>query len=396
VTANRSAIAAAEGHPLGAGLSVAPPPMTERLSELLSARVLGNAIDEYGLAVAALLAVFVALRLAKSFLAAWLAAFARRTETELGDLFVRLLGRIGPVIYAVVSLDIAMRMLVLPAGVVRGFDVLVLLAVSFKTIQMLQDVVLFAVERWVTRGRPDDPGARAASRNVSAIARLALWLVGGIFVLSNLGLDVSSVIAGLGIGGIAVALAAQAVLKDAFSAFAIWMDKPFEVGDFIIVGDMRGTVEYVGFKTTRLRSLEGEQLVFSNADLTDSRVRNYKRMAERRVLLNFGVVYQTPLESLREIPGIVRAIIESQERARFDRAHFQGFGDSALNFEAVFYVLSPDYNTYMDVQQAINVRLIEELGNRGVEFAYPTRQLYVTQLAPRTDRGGKDPSGFAR
>jgi small-conductance mechanosensitive channel len=354
--------------------------MIERLNEFLSTRVVGNTIAQYLTAAGLFLAAFVAVRLAKSFLTARVADFARRTQTDVDDLFVRLLGRIGWAITALAALDVAMRSLVVPPAAVHAFDVLLLVVVSFRAIQMLQDVALFGIERWITRGRPDDPGARAASRNISAIARLMLWFVGVIFVLNNVGFNVSSVVAGLGIGGVAVALAAQAVLKDTFSAFAIWMDKPFEVGDFIIVGEMLGTVEYVGFKTTRLRSLGGEQLVFSNADLTDSRVRNYKRMAERRVVFSFGVVYQTPLESLREIPGIVRATIESQERTRFDRAHFQGFGDSSLNFEVVFYVLSPDYNAYMDVQQAINLRLVEELGKRGIEFAYPTRQLYVTRL----------------
>jgi len=366
--------------------------MTERLSEFLSTGIFGNTIDQYLVASATFVAAFLVLRLSKRILAARLVTLAHRTETDIDDLLVRLFRRIGSAIFALISLDLAMRMLVVPPAAVRAFDVLLLVVLSFRTVQVLQDVVLFGVDRWVTRGKPDDPGARAASRNISAVARLALWLVGTLFVVSNLGLNVSSVIAGLGIGGVAVALAAQALLKDAFSAFAIWMDKPFEVGDFIIVGDMLGTVEYVGFKTTRLRSLGGEQLVFSNADLTDSRVRNYKRMRERRVLFNFGVVYQTPLESLREIPGLVRRIIESQELARFDRAHFQGFGDSALSFEVVYYVLSPDYNVYMDVQQAINVRLVEELGKRGIEFAYPTRQLYVTQIAPRA---GRDEQGAA-
>jgi small-conductance mechanosensitive channel len=359
--------------------------MIERLSELLSARFFGNTIDQYLAAAAVFVASFLALRVSKRFLGGQLDAFARRTETDLGDLLVRIFGRIRSAVFALISLDLAMRMLVVPAAVVRGFDVLLLVVLSVRAVQVLQDLVAFSVDRWVSKGKEDEPGARVASRNISAIARLALWLIGALFVASNLGLNVSSVIAGLGIGGVAVALAAQAVLKDTFSAFAIWMDKPFEVGDFIIVGDMLGTVEYVGFKTTRLRSLGGEQLVFSNTDLTDSRVRNYKRMAERRVVLNFGVVYQTSVESLRDIPQVVREIVESQERTRFDRAHFQGFGDSALNFEAVYYVLSPEYNVYMDTQQAINVALIEELRKRGIEFAYPTQQLYVTQTQTPSD-----------
>ena len=160
------------------------------------------------------------------------------------------------------------------------------------------------------------------------------------------------------------------------------MDKPFQVGDFIIVGDLLGTVEHVGLKTTRIRSLGGEQLIFSNSDLTSSRIKNYKRMSERRVVFSVGVVYQTPVEKVKAISPMIKQVIEEHENARFDRAHFKSFGDFALIYEVVFYVLRPDYNTYMDLQQSINVRLIEEFQKAGIEFAYPTQQLYVATNEP--------------
>jgi len=198
-----------------------------------------------------------------------------------------------------------------------------------------------------------------------------------LLALDNMGVDITALIAGLGIGGIAVALALQNVLGDLFASLSIVLDKPFVIGDFIIVDDLLGTVERIGLKTTRVRSLYGEQLVFSNSDLLNSRIRNYKRMFERRILFSIGVTYQTPHEKLATIPGIIREVIESQEQVRFDRAHFKEYGDSALKFEIVYYVLVPDYNTHMDIQQAINLAIVRRFEEEKIEFAFPTQTLYL-------------------
>jgi small-conductance mechanosensitive channel len=259
--------------------------------------------------------------------------------------------------------------------------VLVVIVLTVKAVQVLHESVAFALARWVKRTAADDLTTGMVVSNVAKMIQAALWLGGAIFVLDNLGINVTSVLAGLGIGGIAVALAAQAMLGDVFSSLAIFLDKPFKVGDFIIVGDLLGAVEHIGFKTTRIRSLHGEQLIFSNSDLTSSRVRNYKRMDTRRVAFQLGVTYQTTTEQVKAIPVIARDIVLEQKLAKFDRAHFQKYGDFALIFEIVYYVLSPDYNTYMDVQQAINVRIKEEFERANIEFAYPTQQLYVTQVS---------------
>ena len=211
------------------------------------------------------------------------------------------------------------------------------------------------------------------------IIKFIVWALAIMFFLDNLGFKISTVIAGLGIGGIAVGLAAQAVLKDLFSYFSIIFDRPFEIGDFIIVGDYLGTIEYIGAKTTRIRSLSGEQVIFSNTDLTDSRVRNYKRMDKRRVAFQFGVVYQTPLAKLKKIPEMVKSIIKDIDDTVFDRAHFFSYGDFSLIFEVVYYVIGSDYNKYMDTQQKINFDLYEEFKKEGIEFAYPTQTLYVNK-----------------
>ncbi len=211
------------------------------------------------------------------------------------------------------------------------------------------------------------------------VIKVAVWGIGIAFLLDNLGFKISTVIAGLGIGGIVVALAAQAVLGDLFSYFAILFDRPFEIGDFIIIEGYLGVVEHVGIKTTRIRSLSGEQLVFSNTDLTNSRVRNYKRMDKRRVLFKLGVTYQTSLEHMKEIPVIITDIIKMIKETTFDRAHFSSYGSFSLDFEVVYYVFGSDYNKYMDIQQKINLAIMEEFEKRGIEFAYPTQTLFLSK-----------------
>jgi small-conductance mechanosensitive channel len=199
--------------------------------------------------------------------------------------------------------------------------------------------------------------------------------------LDNLGIDVTALVAGLGIGGVAVALSVQNILGDLFASLSIILDKPFVIGDFLIIDDYMGSVEYVGLKTTRVRSLSGEQLIFSNSDLLKSRIRNYGRMFERRVVFSIGVTYDTPREKLRRIPGIIQKAIEAEDKTRFDRSHFMKYGDYSLQFETVYYVLSADYNSYMDIQQAIYFAIHEAFEQEQIEFAYPTQTLFVAKAA---------------
>ncbi|HSB55513.1 MAG TPA: mechanosensitive ion channel family protein, partial [Gemmatimonadales bacterium] len=207
--------------------------------------------------------------------------------------------------------------------------------------------------------------------------RSLLWVVLVLLVLDNLGVNISTLMAGLGIGGVAIALATQNILGDLFASLSIVLDKPFVVGDFIVVGDLMGTVERVGLKTTRLRSLSGEQLIFANADLLGSRVRNFKRMSERRVLFDLGVTYETQAATLSRIPAMLREIVDAERGVRFDRAHLRSFDASAVTFEVVYYILDPDYNRFMDTQQRINLAIFRRFEAENVEFAYPTQTLYV-------------------
>ncbi len=238
-------------------------------------------------------------------------------------------------------------------------------------------LISFWVEGRVRKEETPAPPTGTGMGAIGFLLRLALWALIVLVALDNLGINITALVAGLGIGGIAIALAVQNILGDLLASLSISLDKPFVVGDFIIVDDYMGNVEHIGVKTTRLRSLSGEQLIFPNSGLLNSRIRNYKRMTERRAVFVFGVVYQTPSEKLKRIPGMVREIIEAQEQTRFDRAHFKNYGDFSLNFEVVYYVLVSDYGVYMDLQQTINLELYERFEKENIEFAYPTHTVYM-------------------
>lgn len=232
----------------------------------------------------------------------------------------------------------------------------------------------------------DDPGLLTAKPAAMFIGRLLIAVVVVLLALQNMGVDVTAMIAGLGIGGIAIALALQNVLGDLFGSLSIILDKPFVVGDFIITGDKMGTVEQIGLKTTRVRALSGEQLIFANSDLLGSRIQNFKRMQERRAVFGIGVTYGTSMEQAKEIADMLGDVVRSKEGVRFDRAHFKAFGAFSLDFEVVYWMLDPDYNKYMDMQQDINLDIGRRLQTMGVDFAYPTQTLFLEDGATRQRR----------
>ncbi len=276
------------------------------------------------------------------------------------------------------------------AGVYFGSQYLDLPKVSDAWIAKLFTIAAFlqmglwagaAMEFWIGRSR-----SRALESNIadatslaalSFVGKMLLWTIMLLLVLDNLGVNITAMVTGLGVGGIAVALAVQNILSDLFASLSIIVDKPFVIGDFVVIDEYKGTIEHVGLKTTRLRSLDGEQIVFSNSDMLKSRLRNYKRMQQRRVLFTFGVLYRTPPEQLEKIPAIVKAIVEKQKRIRFERAHFVKLGESSLDYEVVFWMLDPDDTLHLDAQQAINLELLRTFAREKIGFAYPTRTVIV-------------------
>ncbi len=349
------------------------------MPEWFTYQYFGHSIKDYLLSVLNIFAALVILSLVKSLIILRLQEWAKKTKNNVDDFVIESLRQFLDFwLYLVVAVYVGVKSLVLPDPVENAIHLFYVVVVTAKIIYVIQTVLVFSLTRWAD-AQEADLTTKSVVKNIRFVLQIGLWSAGLLFVLDNVGIDVTAFIAGLGVGGVAVALAAQAILGDAFSSFAIYLDKPFEVGDFIIIGDLMGAVEHIGLKTTRIRSLSGEQLIFANSDLTSSRIKNYKRMIERRVVFKIGVIYQTPVELVKKIPKIIKDIVGEQKMARFDRCHFSAFGDFSLNYETVFYVLSADYAQYMDIQQSINFAIMDAFKEEGIEFAYPTQQLFVTK-----------------
>lgn len=301
---------------------------------------------------------------------------SKTTETKADDYFVKVLGKTLMPLLFFGSFWIATRFLILGEKAVKAMQIFGMIIVTLVSIYFFISTVTYILELYWRKRKQDEAKARSI-KGALVIIRFIIWSFSIIFLLDNLGFKISTVIAGLGIGGVAIALAAQAILGDLFSYFAIFLDRPFEVGDFIIIDNYLGTVEYIGIKTTRIRSLGGEQLIMSNTDLTNSRLRNYRRMEKRRVVFRIGVTYQTGLEQLKMIPNLAQSVIDGIPDTVFDRTHFAEYGAYSLDFEIVYYVCGNEYNKYMDIHQQINLKIFEEFKKNGIEFAYPTQTLFM-------------------
>lgn len=316
------------------------------------------------------------LRLTKGRLFRLLHRWTEATETDIDDVIVEIADRHAyPCLYYLVFL-LSTRYLNLPEKALTVVDGVWKILLGLLVINGLSRLARHLFETRLVKSS-DAGGHKKALSGMLKIINFMLWSLGFLLLLDNLGIKVSALLTGMGIGGVAVALAAQAILGDLFAYFSILFDKPFEIGDFIITGDYMGTVEHIGIKTTKLRSLSGEQIIFSNSDLIGSRPRNYHRMSKRRVVFSLGVTYDTASGKMRALPDIIKKIIAAQPLATFDRSHFSGFGESSLNIETVYYVEDSDYNKYMDTQQQINLQIMDAFAGIGVAFAFPSRTLYL-------------------
>lgn len=294
------------------------------------------------------------------------------------DEFVNSVENIAIYLLLVVLTNLALSQFYLTAGIERFIEVVVLGLTIIFILLILQRTGYFFISGYFKKRSQENKQEKLMSL-IWPVFKAFLWVFAFLFFLDNLDIQISGLIAGLGVGGIAIGFASQSIIADIFSYFTIFIDKPFEVGDFIIIGDFRGIVEHIGIKTTRLKSLSGEQLVFSNADITSSRIQNYQRMKRRRINFKFGVTYRTSVEQLRKIREIIKDTIADIKKAEIDRVHFHEFGEHSLIYEVIYYVNSPDYAVYMDIQQEINLVLKTKLSEIGVEFAFPTRTLYINQ-----------------
>jgi small-conductance mechanosensitive channel len=351
------------------------------MMEILTYTIGNNSVKDYLVALAVFVLAAIVLKIFKHVIIDKLKKISDKTGTELDDLLIKIVDNIGWPFYLLLSLYIALKSIQIPRFIETTLGYVLLVVVTYYVIRGIQDLIDYGTRKLIIKRQEEEKEADTSFIDLlSRILKGVLWGVAVVLILSNLGYNVSALIAGLGIGGLAVAIALQSVLSDIFSSFSIYFDKPFKVGDFIIVGDDLGVVKKIGIKTTRLQSLWGQEIVISNNELTSTRINNYKKMENRRIHFTFGVVYDTPTEKLKKILEIVKDLFDGVELADLDRVHFKEFGDFSLNFEVAYYVSTGDYNRYMDTRQEINFALKERFEEEGIEFAYPTQTVFVNKV----------------
>lgn len=349
-----------------------------------------NTIKQWLIAVIIFTIILTVALILKKLLHRQIHKLAQKTRNEWDNLAADLIEHTRLLLLLFVALFAGSLTLTLPQPLTTLLEKLLILALLLQGAIWGSYILKFWSHQYREQKMKISSTAVTTFIRMSFILRVFLWALIVLLALDNLGVDITALVAGLGITGVAVALAVQNILGDLFGALSIVLDKPFELGDFIIVDDCLGTIERVGLKTTRIRSLSGEQLIFSNTDLLTSRIRNYKRMYTRRVVFSIGVVYETPYDKLVAIPQMLREIVETRERIHFDRAHFKSYGPYSLDFEIVYWVQDPDYNLYMDIQQAINLDIFQRFQQEGIEFAYPTQALYLQNTPASPQVSEKD------
>jgi len=347
--------------------------------EFLNLAYFGNTIKQYLYALGAFFVILVALWVFKKIIIVKLKKLAQKTKTRLDDLLVKILSSAGwPLFYVLLSLYLALKFITSPALIDQVIYYVLLIIVAFLVTKTAGTIIEYGSARMIDKSEKDDKNIDASVvQLVSKALKIVIWVVAVLVVLSNLGYNVNALVAGLGIGGLAIAFAFQKILEDIFASISIYLDKPFKVGDYIVIGNDSGTVKHIGVKSTRVETLQGQELIISNRELTSSRINNYKKMKKRRIVFSFGVVYETPTEKLKKIPNMVTKIISSLEITEPGRVHFKEFADSALNYEIVYYIKSSEYDVYMDTQQEINLKIKEAFEKEKIEMAYPTQTIFV-------------------
>lgn len=343
------------------------------LSDFLHYQVWDNALQKWFLSLLIFAVIYFFAPLAQKKAARIVEKIVRKTQTKVDDLAVDIIEKIGKVFIFFVAIALAKQVLFLPPTVHRWIGFFVLATAIYEFIKALNHIISFVVHAAAEHSEEGSGIMDFAGR----VIKMAVWVIAALFLLQNLGINVSSLIAGLGIGGIAVALALQNVLGDMFSSFSIFLDKPFKVGDFIIIDNQKGTVKKIGIKTTRIQSLDGEEIIIPNSDLTNARIQNYKRMEKRRAIFMIGVEYATSVKKLKRIPQIIQAIIDNIDDLAIERVNFKEFGVSSLNFETVFWVNSNDYKLYAEKLEKINFAILEAFEKEGIAFAFPTQTIFV-------------------
>jgi small-conductance mechanosensitive channel len=358
-----------------------------RWQDIVQYEFLGNPVMNWGLALVTFLVTLTVLPIIKGFIAARRRSWTPNDRLQFHsaiELTALLVARTSRVFLFVVALFLASRHLTFPPRLERVIDVVIVCVFWLQVGLWAMASVRFGIDQRRLRSTGLDSILAGSMDVILFCAGLIIWAMVALLALDNLGVEIKPLLAGLGIGGIAIALAVQTVLSDVLASMSITLDKPFGVGDSLTIGDYQGTVEHIGIKSTRLRSISGEQIIIANADIIKARVRNFGRMGDRRAVFQFGVNYDTPTDVLAMIPGEVRKIVEAQANTRFDRCHFLTYGDTALQFELVYFMTKSDFALYADTQQAINLALLDRLRELKVQLAAPTRALVYVELPAKS------------
>lgn len=350
------------------------------MNSFLNRTFYGNTIIDYAVAVLTFLLALAAFYFIRGVLFTYLKKAAEKTRIKFDDFLIKLVAKIRAPEYQLFSLYFALKPLERPLLLDRFLNYAILIALTYRAATIIVHAVLYFIEAALEKKGMEESSRKMISTSSSLVLRIVVWCAAVAFLLENMGVNITAVITGLGIGGVAIALASQNILGDLFNFFVILLDKPFIIGDFVILENgTLGTIEYIGLKSTRVRSLGGEQIVISNSNLLSQQIKNYKKMEQRRVVFKIGVIYQTPMDKLRKIPSMVKDIIASKDNVTFDRANLAAYGDFSINFEFVYYVLSGDYNFYMNIHESILLGIGEAFKKEGIEFAYPTQTLFINK-----------------
>ena len=331
-------------------------------------------VKKHAVVLIGIAVLYLVFKILVPFFLRRLEKFAKRTKNDLDEFLVEVLSKVRWPVCLILVLMIVMGSVDFSPRIHTGLRYFLIVFVTYWAIKVITQFVNYGVRKIAEK---KGPGASALLPVFAKVTNVIVWAIGIVFVISNLGYQVTPLVTGLGIGGIAIALAVQNILGDLISSVSIYLDKPFKVGDYIVMDTLSGTVKSVGVKTTRITSLRGEELVIPNQKLVNSTIQNFKRMKERRVDFSIGVAYETKPAKLAKIPGMIERIIKGAKNTEFGRAHFAELGDFSLNFETVYYVKSNEYEEYMNIQQGINFALIEAFAKEKIEFAYPTQKVFV-------------------
>jgi len=348
------------------------------LTGLATYSIAGIIVEDLIISAAVFLAVMAGLRVFEKVVVLRLRKLSQRTKTDVDDLIIEIIDGVGWPAYFLIALVSALQFVLAPPLVERALHYLTLIVMGYYGVKAMQRLIDYGAKKVVaSRQEGEQVEDIAVVHLFSTVAKVILWAAALLLLLSNFGFNVSTLVAGLGVGGIAIAFALQNILVDIFASLSIYLDKPFQPGDFIVFGAEKGTVKHIGIKTTRLETPEGDELVVSNKNLTEALVHNHKKMERRRAVFSVGVVYETPLAKVKRIASILKEIVSSQPGTELARVHLKQLGDFSLNFEIVYHISGNDYNSYLDIQQTINLAILERFGKEKIKLAYPTQALLV-------------------